>query len=158
MNGRVIDHPDDLVRGKYVTVVGWRKKLPARQAGVDMWGFPRGGGGEPTERQDYFGSVFRVEAVSLPMLMVRDIEGKQSCLDLRDAMLSPLSPQFVRAWQAEWRKRQKAKKDAPPSPPRARLSASLGRLYDSLALGGSITPVHEDTPDADEGDDEDDDA
>lgn len=108
MNGTRIEHPDQLVPGAFVTVVGWRKPSSRRvESPYSMFG----SGEVPVaqaERRDYFGAVLRVLGVSLPYALVvvrSDPKARPPFpLDLRDAVLAPVSAEFIKAleaWEAQ---------------------------------------------------------
>lgn len=150
MNGRVIEHPDDLVRGSYVTVVRWNNV----EKPVAKWG-PYGdfnGMSKPATKRTMFGEALRVVAVSLPFVLVRNLDGGLTNIDLRRAVLAPLDRRFALALLAEHRTKKKAGVSTarPSGGSQNTVNRSLAYLYASM-LGGGPT-----APEADDDDDDDD--
>ena len=104
MQGRTIDHPDDLVPGRFVTVVACRVKdapAPRPNPFSSMFGdyYEPSPSGAVDRR--LYGAVLRVCAVSLPFVALTGAKGRRHVLDLREVTFAPLTEAFVKAMVVE---------------------------------------------------------
>jgi len=101
----VIEHPDRLVQGAYVTVLRWKNEPyadPYEEESVSIFGRQR----KRSTSNDYVGQALRVVALSYPFLAVRSVKtrGEPFVLDLRRVDIAGLSRSYVAAvggWKSD---------------------------------------------------------
>ena len=148
----VVEHPDQLTVGAYITVVGWRKKKKVERR-THIWMFSTFGGDtddeavQYAERTDLVGCVLRVIGISFPFVA---IEGGDPFvyIDLRDAAVSLLSPSYVKAFRRRRSRKKKSGAATPASPFTSRvLSEQLKRMLEAGIKGPMSDPEDEDEDD-----------
>lgn len=88
---------DDVKAETWVTVIRWREDATGWAATEAASFSLMMGVSTPRANRSYMGEALRVEAVSLPYVIVGRLSGELVTLDLRLCELTPLAPAFVEA-------------------------------------------------------------